>query len=260
MENINGGSPISVPDSGTLMSAFELEGVSDNQEAGIQGNGSERIQPSSNIDWNTVGPQFQSRYDQVQASLQAKEKELEQIRAHSELLNQIVADRDMRLAFLREVDPEIAPQVDLDAIVAKELAKEFGEGFEPDDFEAKRGYGKSFRYYEKARELYKSLESKGTNGTLTELRKAQIAKQEAEQAELTKQKEQLMQSFNWKEEQLQGFLDWAQKLTPNELAKMYSYAVNKAGVRLPNLTNAPGGAPGTTIDDKINRLFGKPRI
>jgi hypothetical protein len=261
MENITEGNQISAPDSSTLMSAFELEGVSGNPQDGSQGQAlDDPMRSSSNIDWNKVGPQFQSRYDQAQAALTEKEKALAQFQAHSQLLNQIVTDKEMRLAFLREIDPELAPQINIDNVVENQLMKEFGEDFNPDAQEATRGYGKSFRYYERAKELYKQAESKGTNGTLTELRQAQIAKQEAEQAELTQQKEQLMQSFGWKEEQLQNFFGWAQKLTPHELAKMYAFAVNKAGGRLPNLPNVNGNAPTGTIDDRINKLFGPPKV
>lgn len=217
-------------------------------------------QPASSLqDWNTLGPQFQSKYDSLSAEFQKAQAEANELRDQSLLLQQLMSDKEMRIAFLKEIDPELIPEQNVDDLVGDQLKKEFGEGYIPDENEIRRGYGKGFRYTERAKELYGKLGG-ASSQTLKSLKEARLAEDNKAKAENEKQKNDLKTAFKWDDNQLNSFFDWGKKLTPIALAKMYNFALAQQGKSPGSITRVNGSpVSGNVIEDTVNKIFGPPR-
>lgn len=185
---------------------------------------------------------FQSKYDKLYSEHTLIQQQMEEYKKASLFLNEIMSDESVKRAFIAEIAPDLIKTTNIHDMVKETLLKEFGEGFEFDPEEAKKGYGEHFWYQERSRELYHELRKGGTEKTLTlkEIREKQKVQKEAEAQEKVKLVARLKGEFHTDDETITNFFQWAQKLEPTQLFKMYNYALRQQRKPSPSLAAQNG--------------------
>ena len=202
---------------------------------------------------------FQSKYDKAQASLDKVSQKAEHLSSLEDFFHNIYEDESVRRAFIAELEPDlITPKDPYDALEVQ-LKKEFGDDYVPDDDEAQKPLTKSWRYLKRVDELYKEQTSNKTNlpKSLKELRTDRRTAQEASKVKVAEDRQQVLSTMKWEAPQYNAFVEWAGKINPLDLAKIYSFAMRKQGGP-PNLATQRGGQPFTPsqVETELTSFFG----
>lgn len=174
-------------------------------------------------------------------------------------LGLIFENREARLAFIRELEPELVSTPDIDEAVKKALEKEFGEDFQPDNDEAKSNHwSKSAKYFRKLDKLYKEFEDKEKNTSFKTYKeiKDEYSKRKTEQSKATeKQINEIKTKYNVGDDVVDLYKKWLKSATIEDhfLNFMRIQDFNKT----PSISSIGGN--GVSPDQrmkKINDLFG----
>lgn len=173
-------------------------------------------------------------------------------------------NKEARLAFIRELEPDLVQSVDIDDQVKKELDKEFGKDFAPDQDEAKTNHwSQSAKYFRKMDRLYKDIEEKsksnGVNKTFAEIKK-EIASKRGSQSKATEEEiKALRAEENIDDNTFNQFSTWAKGLKLKDFWTTFK-SINKFEQKNPSFTgfNTFGNNPSET-KNKIDQLFGPDR-
>ena len=166
---------------------------------------------------------------------------------------------EVRMAFIREMAPDLVPSVDIDTKVQKELEKLFGEGFKPDKAEADSDhFSKSARYMRKLNVLYEKYETEtpAASKTYSEIKREAAAKEAARVQENNAKERELRTKFNISDSEFKIFAEWSQKLNLEDLYYHFK------GIQVQNGVGNIGGIGSQKLSkvdkfEKINSLFGK---
>ena len=233
--------------------------------AGLGGAGASQAKPSDKQEDYTgmseaqLAKMFQSKYDKAQDSLNKVSQKAEHLSSLEDFFHNIYEDESVRRAFIAELEPDlITPKDPYDAL-EEQLKKEFGDDYVPDDDEAGKPLTKSWRYLKRVDELYKEQTSNKTNlpKSLKELRTDRKTAQEASKLKVAEDRQQVLSTMKWEPTQYNAFVEWAGKINPLDLAKIYSFAMRKQGGP-PNLATQGGGQPFTPsqIQTELTSFFG----
>lgn len=203
----------------------------------------------SDINMNSNDPEsllrsLQSQKDKLEHKVKLYETENKELKGAAEFINALYEDQEVREAFIAEVAPDLIQRKSPEDFVKKSLEKEFGKDFVPDPDEENVRGSKAWLYNKRADILYEDYfkQKPNTPENLKSLREKRKAEKERAKAEAIKVKTQLMGEFNWDEDSYQDFVDWANKISPKDLALIKKFVEGKSkSVRTPNLAAIPGG-------------------
>jgi len=186
-----------------------------------------------------------SRYDKLYQTHQNTLKELNDNSKIVDFLVELEEDDTILEAYLRERKPELIQKREFSTVIKEKLNEEFPEFVDSkpsrNDADDDPG-GRAWLYFKRLDELYSDLKGKGSNTqTIKEIR-AERKRLEAERgAELQKQLNDVQNKMNWNEEMLKRFVEWSNKASILELAKMYKLGLNT--LRIDSVSNVPGQEP-----------------
>jgi hypothetical protein len=186
---------------------------------------------------------LQSRHDKIYNEYQNLVKQRQEDEKYLQILNDILEDDIVFEAFVNERKPGLIKETDVTDVIQKKLREEFGDvRYTRAEADENPG-GKAWLYFKRLDELYNEL--KGNNPKITTLKeaiaykRAMKEKQEKEQqALLLKEIEAVKKKFNWDDNKIREFQQWAQKLTVVNLASIYNYAVK--ALKVPSATSIQG--------------------
>jgi len=195
---------------------------------------------------------LQSQKDKTRADYDKLSKQFEEKDRIAGLVDQMVDDEGLLLAFVRQLKPDLVKPLDLGTQLKEQLQKEFGEDFKPtltrDEAERDDPFGKDARYYMKVDALKAKLLQDGGQENLTI--KEYLAKkkqlQETENAKYEMEREQIKQQYKMSDLEVKAVSDWALKLKFKDLVEVHRFIRKFPGN--PNVNSAPGSAPGIKSD------------
>ena len=138
---------------------------------------------------------------------------LEKYETYLEAIADITENEEAKMAFIREIAPELVKPADIDEQVKAAPDKKYGRDFKPDRTVANEDYWSAdAKYIRDTERFLKEFEEKSkgqTNKTYSELKKEVTAKKLAQREAERKEIEDLQREFNLPEEELLTFKQWA---------------------------------------------------
>lgn len=242
-----------------FLSSFEEKQVSiedpeSSQQSTEQVNGSEEIKqlqfeiddkfkdlPREEATLRTI----QSRYDKLYKIHEQMLREKEENSKLVEFLTELEEDDTILEAYLNERKPELISKRDISTIVKEKLTEEFPEFAElrptRQDADDDPG-GRAWLYFRRLDELYADLKGQsGKTKTVKEIREEHKQVKMQQDAEIHRQLQDVQTKMNWEDNALQSFIQWANKASLYDLAKMYKFGLNT--MRINSVTTIPGQQP-----------------
>jgi len=246
--------------SSDIMSVFEPAGEQTNQgvtnlnEASSQGaiNSAEESKANEDVDprfahlpkAEALARSYQSKYDKIYSEYEKTLRELDEYRNYKLLLDEVLENDEAFEAFVYARKPDLIKKQDITEIIKAQMEKEFGD-YKPSRLEAEEDPGgKAWLYYKRLDELYeeyknkKPVKAEKIEDMLKRKAEEKLQKEKALNEELNK----IKNYFKWDDNQLATFANWAQKLSPLDLAKIYNFAVKTMRINAPSVANVSGGA------------------
>lgn len=277
-DNINPATPPSstppvAPEPGVfdavLDSMFGKDGDGDTKGGEPAGRGEETFTmpaTTGNTEYDKLIQQsrsFQSEKDKLAAEMQKITEQVQtQYQPVVEFFNQIYEDEEVRRAFISELEPDLVKPKDPHTFIKERLAKEFGEGYDPEDESDKI---KARMYNIRTEQLMKeAFENAGKNTpkTLKQLKEERKRLAEVKQQEVLAEKEAIRKQLAWDENRYNEWVNWAQKVKPIDIAKLYDRLSKQASKNtnfgIPNLSNVSGGSPvmPNQFKQELDKFFG----
>ncbi|NPV12738.1 MAG: hypothetical protein HPY57_13205 [Ignavibacteria bacterium] len=196
---------------------------------------------------------YQSRYDKLYSEHQKIAAEIEEYRQYKQLIDQLLTDDEVLEAFVYKRKPDLVKERDITEIIKAKMREEFGD-YKPTREEAEEDPGgKAWLYYKRLDELYNEYRNKSSKAQSFEEILKRKAEEEARREKIVQEEiNKVKQAMRWTDEQLIAFRDWAAKLTPLDLAKIYNYAVRT--FRVPQASGISGStSPSSTPREEFLR-------
>lgn len=213
--------------------------------------------------WEEIAKRFQSEKDKTTAELKKIQETINsRYQPLAEFYEQIFEDDEVKRAFIHELDPELIKQKDPHTFIKERLAKEFGDDYDPENSEDKL---KARMYNVRIEQLLREALTEQGNKTpkaLKELREERKKQKEAQNAEITRTKAEIQGDLKWDEQTYNSWLEWAQKIKPKDLAKLWDTAQKKSKKQSdfmsPFVSNVPGGNPPALnqFKQELDKWFG----
>lgn len=177
-------------------------------------------------------------------------------------LSLLMENEEAKMAFIRELAPDLVKPVDIDEQVKSELDKKYGKDFKPDKEEANTDYwSPSAKYQRDLNRLYSEIETKSkttSNKTYAEIKQEVLNRKTAKIKEDETKIQELKTKFQLDDNTFNAFSNWAKNLKLEDL--YYHFKGISAIEKQSNLTSVGGN--GITIDQKrsyVDNLFGPNR-
>ena len=177
-------------------------------------------------------------------------------------LSLIQENEEARMAFIRELAPDLVKPVDIDEQVKSELDKKYGKDFKPDKEEASTDYwSPSAKYLRDLNRIYSEVEAKSKTSsykTYAEIKQEVSNRKTAKIKEDEAKIQELKTKFQLDDNTFNSFSNWAKNLKLEDL--YYHFKGISAIERQTNLSSV--GGTGVTIDQKrsyVDNLFGPNR-
>ena len=182
--------------------------------------------------------------------------------SYTESLSLLMDNDEAKMAFIRELAPDLVKPVDIDEQVKSELDKKYGKDFKPDREEASTDYwSPSAKYQRDLNRLYSEVETKSktnSNKTYAEIKQEVLNRKTARIKEDESKIQELKTKFQLDDNTFSSFSNWAKNLKLEDL--YYHFKGISAIERQSNLSSV--GGTGITIDQKrtyVDNLFGPNR-
>jgi len=154
---------------------------------------------------------------------------LEKYETYIDAIADITENEEAKMAFIREIAPELVKPADIDEQVKTALDKKYGRDFKPDRTVANEDYWSAdAKYLRDTERFLKEFEEKSKGQsfkTYSEIKKETAAKKLAQREAEKKEIEELQREFNLPDEEIQGFKQWAQS------AKLRDHFLHYRGIR-----------------------------
>lgn len=192
---------------------------------------------------------LQSQRDSSKSAYDKLMKDYDERDQVAGLLDQMIEDEGLLMAFVSEIKPDLIKQRDIASELKGQLQQEFGEDFKPqlsrDEAERDDPFGQDSKYYMKLDELKQKLKG-GDNPQATTVKeylkkKSELAK--ADDEKYAQERETVKNQFKMSDVELKSVSDWARGLGFADLVKVHRF-LRKFPTRNPNLTSVPGDAQG----------------
>lgn len=237
--NISNQTSPSEAESVDLMSVFEDREPVQGEQGSTQPEGQTEDQRQK----ETVSArEWQSRYDKLQNEHQAFRQQFAERDKAYNLLAEAAENPAVARALMNELLPGSVQMQDIDSFVESQLKKEFGDDFEVDEADARKGFGKSFRYLERARKLYAEAEEKSSVQTLAEIKARQKEQKESEARQQEEIRQNLMSKYGADEATVNRFFKFAGSITPEDFFKIFQWTEKQAKRQAPAHISAQQGS------------------
>lgn len=204
--------------------------------------------------------QLQSERDKANAEIQKLKSEKSDRDNLLAFVDALYKDKQVREAFIAEVEPDLVKPKDPYTFIKESLGKEFGVDFTPDREEIHVAGTKSWLYNRRADQLLGELQTKQskTPETIKDLLK-QREQQKAEQlraAEL--EKTETMKKLNWDEQAWDGFTKWMKSAQTIHFGQIYNGLLSQqTTMQPPFVTMQPGFNKNTSNEfSDLKKFFG----
>lgn len=243
-----------------VMSAFDINPVEtsdangdtnlddNNNSAGANVSGQEENLSELEIKYRGL----QSKYDKLISSNEELVLQHNLALESKQVLNDLLNDEDEDFfdSFVYSRKPDLFSNRDIGTTIQETMAEEYGE-YKPTRAEADdEPGGRAWLYFKRLDELYDANKSKKIPLTFENLKKQRAQEKEQNLKQSQKDMEKVKTTFNWGDNELSNFQEWANTLTVIDVAKMYNFA-SKTN-RTPNLLNSNGQS--TSASDRTNFL------
>lgn len=200
---------------------------------------------------------MQSQNDSLMAQHTNATKQLEEYTPAVNLFNQMLTDPTVAKLFIKEKFPELIPDVDPEEMVAKELAKEFGADFVPDQNEAYNPLSKSAKYFRK----FNTLLDKYTNTneqsakSLKEYIENSAKRQQEEAVQLQKRQIEFRQKYNINDQEYTGYKEFINQAVNNQGLMISLYRMLMANTQRQPVVPTVGVNGGNPPADTMDQMF-----
>lgn len=193
---------------------------------------------------------LQSQRDTYRADIDKWAKKYDERDAVAALLDDMLEDDGLFMAFVSERKPELIKNRDVAGELKQQLKEEFGD-FKPqlsrEEAERDDPFGQDARYYMRLDELKTKLRQGGTNEEQAKSVKEYLKKrkelQEKEAQKYEMERETVKNQLKMTDTEVKAVSDWAMKLKFGDIVKIHRY-LRRLPSKNPNLTSVPGEAPG----------------
>ena len=205
--------------------------------------------------------QLQSERDQARAEVQKTQAEVQKYKTYEDFLASIQEDKELRHAFIAELEPELVKPKDPLTFIQEGLKKEF-PGFTPNADETNMYGSPTWLYNERAKDLFTEWKSKATvPPTLKELKAKRTAARQAAQAAALQEKQQVVSDLKWDENTWESFVGWVGKVKTTHMAKIWDKIQKQAMSKSPApfAVGQSGGSAfsPSTYQSHLDTMFGK---
>lgn len=207
--------------------------------------------------------ELQSRVDKTTHTLKTLEAQNRELAGAADFVNQLYEDPDVFNAFIAEINPALVKPRNPEDYIRDSLSKEFGPDFVPDEREENIRGSRTWLYNKRADDLYGEAITKSNKvpETISQLKERRMKERKQMEIQASQEKQAIVSEFNWGESDYTGFLNWANKVSTMDFAKLYQYGKTKKGqqTKSPNLVSTPGGTPqsDSAYMTELNNFFGK---
>lgn len=205
---------------------------------------------------------FQSGYDKHKSKAEKLEQELNETKEAASFLNNLVADKELRMAFIAQLEPDLVKPKEPIAFIKESLENEFGKEFTPDKDEITIFGTKSWLYNDRANQLLQEYRTK--QQTFPSSLKQYQEKKSQERAQMAKaaleEKKQILEKLKWDEATFTGFTKWVNKVKGMDLSKIYDFLLKSSKTKGPDsLSTQYGGKPinNNSYIHSLDAMFGK---
>jgi len=200
---------------------------------------------------------LQSQRDHTRAEHDKLLKEYAERDQVAGLLDQMLEDEGLLMAFIAETKPELVKSRNVASELKDQLKKEFGEDFKPqltrEEAERDDPFGNDYKYYMRVDELRAKLKEGGeAPQSVKEYLKAVNAKKQAEAAKYENERQTVKAQKKMSDEELKAVSDWALTLKLSQIVDIHRY-LRKLPAGNPNLTSVPGG--GEVVKSEKNKIL-----
>jgi len=208
--------------------------------------------------------ELQSRADKASHQLEQLKAQNEELSGAASFVNQLYDDKEVFNAFIAEINPELVKPSNPEDYIRNSLQKEFGEEFVPNEAEENIRGSRTWLYNKRADDLYEDAlkQSSKVPQTISQLREKRAKAQQEAQLKAEQEKHAMISEFKWNEADYAGFLNWANKVSTMDFAKLYQYGKTKRSQSpnaAPNLASVPGGTPlsDSAYSQELTNFFGR---
>lgn len=176
-------------------------------------------------------------------------------------LAQLTENKDLRMAFIRELEPDLIKAPDVDSQVEEKIKKKWGD-FKPNREEADSDYfsdsAKYYRDIEKFRTQSEKDTEKFSGGkTFAELKEEIEKNKKSRQETSKKEQSDLKAKYNIDDNQFKIFFDWGKNLALEDLYVIYKGLSSNQQTNIRDITGVGGSALSfNEKQEKVNALFG----
>jgi len=207
--------------------------------------------------------ELQSKADKALNQLKQLEAKNQELSGAASFVEQLYSDQEVFKAFVAEINPELVKPSTPEDYIKNGLKKEFGDDFIPNESEEHIRGSRTWLYNKRADALYEEAITK-TNKipeNIKQLKEKRAQAQKILQDNAEKEKREILADFKWTDNDYSGFLNWANKVSIKDFAKLYQYGKQKKSQnssRTPNLASVPGGTrlSDSAYNNELNNFFG----
>jgi len=222
---------------------------------------------TSNVHTNTEESQVQVEIDErfkhldpAEAALRTLKSQRDQTRADHDkllkefgerdqiagLLDQMLTDEGLLMAFIAETKPELIKSRNIASELKDQLKKEFGEDFKPqltrEDAERDDPFGNDYKYYMRVDELRAKLKENGeAPQSVKEYLRKKREREQLESAKYENERMTVKAQKKMSDDELKAVSDWALKLNFAQIVDIHRYLRKRPTGSNPNITSVPGG-------------------
>jgi hypothetical protein len=188
---------------------------------------------------------LQSQRDQSRAAQEKLRKDYDERDQVAGLLDQMLEDEGLLMAFIAETKPELVKNRDVASELKKQLMEEFGQDFKPqltrEEAERDDPFGSDYKYYMRVDELRAKLKVNGeAPQSVKEYLRKKRERTQLESAKYENERQTVKAQKKMSDEELKAVSDWALTLKFGQIVDIHRYLRKRPSAN-PNLTSVPGG-------------------
>lgn len=188
---------------------------------------------------------LQSQRDQARAAQEKLLKDYDERDQVAGLLDQMLEDEGLLMAFIAETKPELVKNRDVASELKKQLMEEFGQDFKPqltrEEAERDDPFGSDYKYYMRVDELRAKLKVNGeAPQSVKEYLRKKRERTQLESAKYENERQTVKAQKKMSDEELKAVSDWALTLKFGQIVDIHRYLRKRPSAN-PNLTSVPGG-------------------
>lgn len=200
---------------------------------------------------------IQKRIETVKTQLNKEIEKSETLGEAARFLDDLKSDPELRQAWLGEIDPDYAQ--DIDSIVTGILNKEYKD-FEPVNEDKDIPSSTTAKYFRKWNQLYTKFENNESKKTVKEILANRSKAGNAKQEKLNEDLGKIYEEEKWDDDTKKAFISFAEKFNIFAVKKVFKFKL--ASVRKTSLgtkSTSSGIVHPDQMTKKVTDMYGKPK-